>query len=117
MRLTNDTFSSQCRAQTKKGKRCTKRAQWLIPFVVSRESWLNALKSGWPRCVRGMKSPEYRDLGFCRQHGGSHYDIINSDKPKRIYGWGKVAKVKLGADYEEAIKIGDDAVRASGFNV
>lgn len=105
-----DNFASRCRSKTKAGRRCKRRAKWLVQDVcVSRENWLAALKTGWPRMVRGMKSPEFHCLGFCRQH--------HHRNPKGyIYGIGIVGKPPLDASYDTARLQGDNAVRAQGFN-
>lgn len=109
----DDDFGMRCRARTKAGRRCKNTSKWLIPVVVSRDSWLKALETGWPRIVRGMQPPEYRQIGFCRYHG-NHY---NDSESRYIYGIGKTGKPTLDAEYEAACAKGDNAVRAAGFSV
>lgn len=104
----DDKFGMRCRARTRAGKRCAKTVQWLIPIVVSRQSWLDALKTGWPCMVRGMKTPEYVSYGLCRIHGNRS----DKDRDQYLYGIGQLGPVKLDEEYESARKIGDEHVKA-----
>lgn len=107
----DDEFGGRCRARTVRGKRCTRKVRWLVPICVSRESWLAAIRTGWPRLTRGMKEPEYRQVGYCYRHGGD-------GKPARyIYGVGKMGKPKLDAEYEAANAEGDRHVQSQGYSI
>lgn len=107
----NDKFGGRCRMRTGAGRRCKKTVQWLMPICVSRGSWLAALRTGWPRLVRGMQEPKYREVGFCRVHGGVF--SARREETYYLYGIGKIGSPTREDDgeYEAAKKAGDEAVR------
>ena len=106
--MKDDSFGMRCRGRTKQGKRCSRRAKWLTSLCVSRESWLAALRTGWPRCIKGMKEPEYRKVGTCTAH------IWNCTEQPYLYGIGHVGRAKKDVDpeYDEASALGDQACLA-----
>lgn len=112
--MKDDDFGMRCRARTKLGKRCKRLSRWLIPICVSRQSWIEALKTGWPRITKGMKEPEYRQVGLCSKHG-SCWRPYGDNKINYIYGVGRIghAKKSFDPEYEEAKRMGDEHVRSS----
>lgn len=115
-----DVFYGRCRAKARNGKRCSRLIRIIVcDITVSRKSWLDALKTGWPRMVKGMKSPEYHEIGFCGCHHKKYSE--STGRPFYIFGVGNVGlplqNEKLKKQYEKACKIGDDAVRAAGWSV
>lgn len=111
----DDEMGVQCRQITKAGKRCSRRGQWLLTYCVSRESWLAALRTGWPRMVRGMREPDWAKFSLCRQHGNDYPSMYGDDKKPRpkLFGLGDF-KAQLDAEYEAA-KVEGDAACARNF--
>ncbi len=103
----DDEFGMQCRARTKAGKRCKRKVAFLSPMCISRENWLEALRTGWPRCWRGMKEPTMVRYGLCRQHG---YKNLDHEGYFYLYGIGTVGGAKKDEkdpEYEAACSEGD----------
>ena len=101
---TSDNFPCKCRALKKNGEKCNRNASW-ITQITDRDSWIEALKTGWPCVVKGVKSPTYLGRGLC----GTHYKIwSNRDKNIEFKMIGEAFKnPALDTEYEEVVKIGD----------
>lgn len=102
---TSDNFPCKCRALKKSGEKCSRNACWIIQ-ITDRYSWIEALKTGWPCIVKGVKSPTYLGRGLC----GTHFRIWNNvDHNIEFKMVGEVVfkKPALDKEYEEAVAIGD----------
>lgn len=102
----NDDFPCRCRGITLSGKRCSRRAV-ILSTVSDRDSWLAAIKTGWPAMKRGMIEPKWRHIGTCLVHMSKWDKATRNGKEFRLWGAGSYGKVKLDKDYEEAKAIGD----------
>lgn len=101
----SDDFPCRCRALTNHGFQCSKKSNSIV-YVSDRESWIEALKTGWPCMVKGMKSPEYRGRGLCHLHIKKWYKRETMNAPFRMVGE-EFSNPELNREYEEAIAIGD----------